>query len=107
MNNVHLPTNRRRNCEAGLLYQTNLKILQKREIEANKVISSELNQAFEELKRLVERGDTAAALKGLSQIGITLGLLIEASCESDASRHRLSLEVLRFQEASDKPVFQA
>ncbi|HJX85058.1 MAG TPA: hypothetical protein VJ723_12000 [Candidatus Angelobacter sp.] len=84
-----------------------LEILQKGEVEANRVISSELNLAFEELKLLVEQGQTAAALKGIGKLQEAINLLLADASYSDTIRHRLQREALGSGSRTGTPVFQA
>jgi hypothetical protein len=81
--------------------------LQKGETEANKVISSELNLALEELKLLVERGQKEAALRGITKLQEAINLLMVDVSYSDAIRHRLELEALGSRPPSGLPQFQA
>ncbi len=81
--------------------------LQKGETEANKVISSELNLALEELKLLVERGQKAAAIRGIAKLQEAINLLMVDVSYSASIRHRLELEVLSSRPPSGIPVFQA
>ena len=84
-----------------------LENLQKGELEATKVISSELNQAFDELKLLVEQGKTTAALRGIEKLQEAINLLLADSSCSDTIRHRLQREALSSRPPIETPVFQA
>ncbi len=84
-----------------------LEILQKGEVEANRVISSELNLAFEELKLLVEQGQTAAALKGIGKLQEAINLLLADASYSDTFSPVACGSAFASGTRTGTPVFQA